>query len=485
MSPWIGPGRTIATSITRSARQHGHLRAAFDLEHADRVGRRDHVVDGFFVDAKIGKAELAPIMPVEQRKTLAQGREHAEREHVDLENAQGVEIVLVPFDRRAALHRGWHDRHDFVEPVARDDKTAGVLRQMAREPRDFMRQFDGLGEARLRRVEAGARSCLSVRRFAASPHGARERRQDVLGKAEGLCGFTNGRAAAIADDGRRQRRIVVAVAFVDVLDHLFAPLVFEIDVDIRRLVALLRYETFEQQAAADRIDFSNAEAIADGGICGRTTSLRENPLAARITHDVVDGQEIGRVSERRHDLQFVRDHAGGLRGNAVRPARPCALGDVIFESRLFAVEARAKFGRIIVGEFVEREIDAIENARRLRDRIGRIGEQSRHFARAFQMPLGVEREQSAGVVERSARTDAGEDVGKFPPFGRVHENVVDGDQRQAGFARKLQAPSEIASHARTVGGRQREPETVGRGLLETLQNGRSPLLSGRGHDMQS
>ena len=50
--PWIGPGRTSATWIVRSSRFSGprpqqalHLRAALDLEVADRVGALDLVVD--------------------------------------------------------------------------------------------------------------------------------------------------------------------------------------------------------------------------------------------------------------------------------------------------------------------------------------------------------------------------------------------------------------------------------------------------------
>jgi hypothetical protein len=45
MSPWIGPGaddRDLDHQVVEAARlqprQHGHLRARLDLEHADRVG---------------------------------------------------------------------------------------------------------------------------------------------------------------------------------------------------------------------------------------------------------------------------------------------------------------------------------------------------------------------------------------------------------------------------------------------------------------
>ena len=39
------------------------------------------------------------------------------------------------------------------------------------------------------------------------------------------------------DDGRADGGALAAIALVDVLDHLFAPLMLEIDVDVGRLVA--------------------------------------------------------------------------------------------------------------------------------------------------------------------------------------------------------------------------------------------------------
>ncbi len=41
--------------------------------------------------------------------------------------------------------------------------------------------------------------------------------------------------------------VLAAVFAVDVLDHLLAPLVLEIDVDVGRLVALRRDEALEQE----------------------------------------------------------------------------------------------------------------------------------------------------------------------------------------------------------------------------------------------
>ena len=96
------------------------------------------------------------VMPVDQIERLAQARQHAESEHVDLENAQRVEIVLVPLDEGAVVHRRIADRHHLVEPAARDDEAADMLGKMTRKAVDFARQRQDLAHAAAMRIEAGA-----------------------------------------------------------------------------------------------------------------------------------------------------------------------------------------------------------------------------------------------------------------------------------------------------------------------------------------
>jgi hypothetical protein len=59
---------------------------------------------------------------------------------------------------------------------------------------------------------------------------------------------------------------VAAVLSVDVLDHLFAPLMLEVDVDVGRLASLLRDEALEQQSMPLGFDLGDAEAVAHGGL---------------------------------------------------------------------------------------------------------------------------------------------------------------------------------------------------------------------------
>ena len=102
----------------------------------------------------------------------------------------------------------------------------------------------------------------------------------IGGKPHGLADLAQRRAAAIADHRGGEPGALAAVFPVDILDHLLAPLMLEIDVDIRRLLARGADEALEQEIHMGGIDGGDAEAIADGGIGGRAAALAENVSAS-------------------------------------------------------------------------------------------------------------------------------------------------------------------------------------------------------------
>ena len=77
---------------------------------------------------------------LDQVETLADGREHSQRQAIDLEDAQVVQVVLVPFDDGAAGHRGVFDRHDFAQRLLRQHHPADVLREMSRKAEHLLDQ---------------------------------------------------------------------------------------------------------------------------------------------------------------------------------------------------------------------------------------------------------------------------------------------------------------------------------------------------------
>ena len=121
---------------------------------------------------------------------------------------------------------------------------------------------------------------------------------------------------------------------VNVLDHLLAPLVLEIDVDVRRLAAIGRDEALEQQAAFTRIDVGDAQAITDRGVRGRAAALAKDVLAARKAYDVVDGEEVWGVLQLSDQRQLMIERLADIVGNAVGIAGGGALPGEMHERLL-------------------------------------------------------------------------------------------------------------------------------------------------------
>src|SRR3954463_1350670 len=151
---------------------------------------------------------------------------------------------------------------------------------------------------------------------------AREAIELILGEPERTADVAHGALAAIADDGRRERSAASAVFLENVLDDLFAPLVLEIDVDVGRLLALLRDETLEQEIAFLRVYRGDAEAVAHARVGRRTATLAENRrfLLAGPGDDLLDGEEKMLVFELGDQRKLFLDLLSNFGRNAVRPA---------------------------------------------------------------------------------------------------------------------------------------------------------------------
>ena len=206
---------------------------------------------------------------------------------------------------------------------ARQHEAADMLGEMAREAEQLLRELEAAGEQRVGRIEPGlAHILLRQGGIAQAPDGGGERRDGVLGEAERLADLAHRRAAAIGDHGGGDAGAVAAVAGIDILDHLLAPLMLEIDVDVRRLLPLRRDEALEQEVDLGRIDIGDGEAIADGGVRRRAAPLAEDVERSGVMHDVVHGEEIARVIELvdQHELlpSVSRTWSGCRRGSARR-----------------------------------------------------------------------------------------------------------------------------------------------------------------------
>ena len=84
-------------------------------------------------------------MLVQKVKSLAEAGQHSQRQNVDLEDLQSVDVILVPGDDGAVLHRGVFHRAQLIQAALGDDEAADVLGKVAGKALDLVDQLHGLG----------------------------------------------------------------------------------------------------------------------------------------------------------------------------------------------------------------------------------------------------------------------------------------------------------------------------------------------------
>ena len=146
--------------------------------------------------------------------------------------------------------------------------------------------------------------------------------------AERLGHVAHGRLGAVGDDVGDLGRVVAAVLGVDVLDDLLPPVALDVDVDVRRTVALGRQEALEQQAERHGVGGGDPEGVADGRVGRAPPPLAEDVGLPAEAHEVPHDEEVAGEAELLDDRQLVVDRLPGERvGGALAVAPAAALLD--------------------------------------------------------------------------------------------------------------------------------------------------------------
>ena len=245
--------------------QHVDLGAAFDLEDADGVAPAQHVVDAGIVGGDRMQRPVPALMGADQVEGLADAGQHAQRQHIDLHQAQFVDVVLVPLDEGAVGHGGVADGDQFVQPVLGQDEAADVLGQMPGKAQQQARHRHRPPDHRIGWIQPRLFDmAVADLRAPTAPLAGGQTSGDVLGQAKRLAHVADGALGAVADDGGGDAGALTPITGVDVLDDLLAPLVLEVDVDVGRLAPVRRQEALEQQVGFRRVHRRDAQHITDG-----------------------------------------------------------------------------------------------------------------------------------------------------------------------------------------------------------------------------
>ena len=408
------------------ARQHGHLRPRFDLEHTDGVGGLDHGVSRRVVGRDGRRREFQTLVLLQQGQALADAGQHAQRQAIHLEQAERFQVVLVPLDDGALGHRGVFHRHQVVQRLFGDDEAAGVLGQVPRRVEQLARDREHASQHRTVGVEAALAQAFVQRLFAIPPGEHAGQLVELVGGQAQCPGHVAHRAlAAVADHRCCQRGALAAVLAVEVLDHLLAPLVLEVHVNVRRLVALLRDEALEQHAHPRRVHLGDAQRKADRGVGGRAAALAQDALRARVLDDVMDGEEESFVLQFRHQLQFVLDLLSHLVRLAFGPAPTHAAFGQHAQPAAGRVAVGHQLARVFVLQIVEAEAAASGDAQRFGEQRFRVN--GRQRGARTQVALAVGEQVGTGLEHGAVVADGGERVLDHAPAARMHVRVAAGD----------------------------------------------------------
>ena len=243
-----------------------HLRAALDLEVADRVRPLDVREDISVGERDPGEVDRLAVDLGDLLDAVLDRREHPEPEQVDLEEAGVGAGVLVPLADLPAGHRRRLHRHQLDERPAGDHHPARVLRDVARQPCDLARQLGEGAPARREQPPLGLGEqgeLLGHPGRVPAVGDAREPFQLGERQPERLADVTDRAARPVGREAGDERGVLAPVALGDAEDQLLADVAREVEVDVRHRHQLAVEEAAEREVLRDRVDVREAGQVAD------------------------------------------------------------------------------------------------------------------------------------------------------------------------------------------------------------------------------
>jgi hypothetical protein len=309
----------------------------------------------------------------------------------------------------------------------------------------------GLAVPGVRRVEhAGQRDVLAHHRGReglGDPVAERVREAEHPG---GVLHRGLGLDRAVGDDLRDP---VVPVLLGDVADHVAAPALVEVDVDVGHRDALGVEEPLEHQPVRDRIQVGDAERVGHHGPGGRAAAGTD-PDAGRLgpVDEVGHDQEVGAESHLRDHADLVLGAAPALlvvaAGEAAVHAEPDLAAQPAFLG--LAVRYREAGHQVLLGE---------AHLAALRDQQGRVaaclplgvGGDRAHLGRGLDVIAAAVELEPAGVGQVGPGLHAQQHLMRLRVAGAGVVRVVGDDEREREVGRdRAQAVTDLALDVQAV-----------------------------------
>ena len=288
--------------VLEPVRPHAHQglahALAFQLEHADRLAARQHVVARPVVERDGGEVDVDAALG-DQLHRRRQRRQRLEAEEVELHQARALDPFHVELGDGHGGTRIAIERHQRVEAPVADHDAGGVGRGVAIEALQLLRHAEQLGDRRIL-VARLAQARLVLDRLRQRDRVGRVLRHHLAEPVDLAIGHLQ-HAADVAQHGARLQRtegddlrdLGGAILVLDVVDDLAAPVLAEVDVEVRHRDALGIEEALEQQREPHRVEVGDGQRPGDERARARTSARADrNALRLRPLDEVGDDQEV-------------------------------------------------------------------------------------------------------------------------------------------------------------------------------------------------
>ena len=410
------------------------LTRRLDLEAAEGLRLRDHLERRRVVEGHLHlvvEVEAHSLEPRDLVDRVRHRRLHPDAEHVELEQPEVLDVVLVELAHREPGVRRLH-RRAVEQGRVGEQHPAGVHGDVPGQAVEPLHEPEQQVEPSLPQPRRPQLGQVAQRDPGVAGPDVRERlgdRVDLADRhAERGADVAHRVPDAVGVHHRDAHAALAAVAVQDRLVDLEAARGLDVDVDVGQRLAPRGEEPLHQQVVAQRVDPGDAEQVVDQAAGSRPAGRAPHAHVLDQVGDVRDGQEVRRVAERADGLQLVVEPlpdplprgvaeatpdarlapgpqrpVGGPVPDARRPAHRPAVEGELREVHL----AQAQVAARVEGAAVRHHPGAREQPVRLpvavpqprepADLLGHLG----HLLPGLQEPLGVGPRRGADVSEIS------------------------------------------------------------------------------------
>ncbi len=270
----------------------------FHLEHADHLATPQHLVGFRIVERDLAQVDRFPLSRDEIDRALEHGQ-RLQAQEVEFHQPRRFDPLHVELGRRHRRFRIAIKRRELDQRPVADDDARGMGRSVGVKPLEPLGDREHPGDFLVRLGRLLQPRLVGHRLLEADRMGGVLRHH--LCELVDLSQRHFEHPADIAQDAARQERAegddlrdaVGAVAVAHVSNHLVAPLLTEVDVEIRHRDAFGIEEALEQEAEPERVEIGDGERPGDDRARARAAPRPHgNALRLRPLDEVGDDEEI-------------------------------------------------------------------------------------------------------------------------------------------------------------------------------------------------